>query len=56
MLDELLIKYAEQFKEAFPLYSVPFNEDELVKIIENCLESNKPYKVCHNKNVVLNNY
>lgn len=45
LLDELLSKYAEQFGDNFPIFVVrDKDENEIVKIIQNCLDENMPYE------------
>ena len=45
LLDELLNKYAEQFDDNFPIFAVRGkNEDEIIKIIQKCLDENKPFE------------
>lgn len=43
-LDELLDKYQDQFEENFPLMLCRhMDEDEIITIIENCMEDDEPY-------------
>ena len=49
--DELLRKYAERFNEAFPLFSFSGDDDEIVKAINHCLETNTPYIPEYDENV-----
>jgi 2-oxo-4-hydroxy-4-carboxy--5-ureidoimidazoline (OHCU) decarboxylase len=45
LLDELLSKYAEQFGDNFPIFVVrDKDENEIIKIIQNCLDENMPYE------------
>ena len=45
LLDELLNKYAEQFDDNFPIFAVRGkNEDEIIKIIQKCLDENKHFE------------
>ena len=44
MIDELLREYAEQFGEAFPVYSFPGDETELELKITECLNKDVPYE------------
>lgn len=45
LLDELLNKYVEQFDDNFPIFAVRGkDEDEIIKIIQKCLDENQPYK------------
>ena len=41
--DELLDKYAEKFGEAFPVRMAPGSDEEIMDLIEECLESGTPY-------------
>lgn len=44
MLDELLNRYTEQFDDNFPIFAVRgMDEDEIIKIVQKCLDENKPY-------------
>lgn len=43
-LDELLREYAENFNSAFPVYAFPGDEDEMAKVIEECLENDTEYE------------
>lgn len=44
MLDKLLIEYADQFGDNFPIFDVKhLDEDEIIKIIESAIEKNEPY-------------
>ena len=45
-MDEKLIQYAEHFGENFPIFIARrLTEDELIKIIDDCITNNKPYEV-----------
>lgn len=53
-MDDKLEKYAEQFAENFPLFMVRnLNEDEIIKIIDDCIESGKPYEPKDDDNDVI---
>ena len=52
MLEKLLNEYAERFNEAFPLFSVPNDEKEVLEILQKCLADNKPYKPKREKDVL----
>lgn len=44
-LDKLLDKYSEQFEENFPLMMCrTMDEDEIIQIIEKCIETDEPYE------------
>lgn len=44
-LDELLEKYQEHFEENFPIMLCRTMEnEEIIKIIEKCLEDDEPYE------------
>lgn len=43
-MDELLIKYAEQFGENFPIFCMRGESEKAVcEVIQQCLDSGKPY-------------
>ena len=45
-MDDLLMKYADQFHENFPLFIVrDMTEKEIKDTIQKCLDENKPYAV-----------
>lgn len=45
-MDEKLIQYAEHFGENFPIFIARnLGEDELIKIIDDCIANDKPYEV-----------
>ena len=45
-MEESLNKYAEQFDENFPIFLLRNKtENEVIQIVQKCLESNEPYKV-----------
>ena len=41
--DELLMKYGEKFGEAFPVRMAPGDDDEVMDLIEKCLENGTAY-------------
>ncbi len=41
--DDLLGKYIEMFNECWPIYEVPFDIDEQIKIMKECLRTGVPY-------------
>lgn len=44
MLDKLLIEYAEQFKDNFPIFLVKhLEEKEIIRLVKNAIETNTPY-------------
>ena len=45
-MEEKLNQYAEHFGENFPIFIVRhLDENEVVKIIDECISNNKPYEV-----------
>ena len=42
-IDKLLNEYAEQFDEAFPVYSFGGSEEELEQTLKTCIKMNEPY-------------
>jgi hypothetical protein len=45
-MEEKLNQYAEHFGENFPIFIARrLDEDELVKIIDDCIAKNKPYEI-----------
>ena len=42
-LEELLAKYVDRFDEGFPMRLSPADTDEVMDIIEECLEKGEPY-------------
>ena len=45
-MDEKLNQYADHFGENFPIFVARrLGEDELVRIIDDCIKNNKPYEV-----------
>ena len=45
MLFEYLQKYVKVFDENFPIYEfMGVDEDDVIKIIQKCLDSGKPYE------------
>nr|DAP86101.1 MAG TPA: Pathogenicity 1 island effector protein [Caudoviricetes sp.] len=45
-MDELLLKYADEFDENFPMYLFRSeDEDEIKSIIQKCLDKGIPYEV-----------
>ena len=45
-MDELLLKYADEFDENFPMYLFRSEyEDEIKSIIQKCLDEGIPYEV-----------
>lgn len=52
-MDELLIKYADTFGENFPLFMcMGMDDEEVMKIIKNCLKDGVPYEVEQEENAV----
>lgn len=44
-MDELLIEYAERFKQNFPIFCMMgASENEVKSIIQKCLETGIPYE------------
>lgn len=44
MLEALLNQYVKQFDYNFPIFAVrEKGEDEIIKIIQKCLDENKPF-------------
>ena len=51
MLDKLLLQYREQFDENFPIMSLRGTpEVDLLKLIQGCLDSGKPYQIDYEAN------
>jgi hypothetical protein len=45
-MEEKLNQYAEHFGENFPIFIARgLEEDEIIKIIDECIENDKPYEV-----------
>ena len=45
-MEQKLNQYAEHFGENFPIFITRgLSEDEIIKIIDDCIEQNKPYEV-----------
>lgn len=45
-MEEKLEQYVEQFGENFPLFIVGnMDEDEIIKVIDDCIESGEPYEI-----------
>lgn len=45
MFDKLLDEYQERFEENFPLMLCrTMEEDEIIKIIQKCLDDDEPYE------------
>lgn len=45
-MNERLNQYAEQFSENFPIFILRnLNEGEIIQIIDNCINNNKPYEI-----------
>lgn len=43
-LDAQLNRYTEQFDDNFPIFAVRgMDEDEIIKIVQKCLDENKPF-------------
>ena len=51
-IDELLIKYAEQFNKPFPMFVAPDDENKIIEIIKECIKTNKAYRPKYDKNVL----
>lgn len=52
MLNELLIQYADQFGDSFPLFQVKqLDEDEIISLVQTSIESNVPYESNYQDNV-----
>lgn len=49
--DEALDKYYEQFNEHFPVIETRLDGDELIKVIQECLNNNKKYEVEYSKDI-----
>lgn len=44
-MDELLLRYADQFGENFPMFQVrDMTEAEVTKTIQTCLDDGKPFE------------
>ena len=43
-IDELLYQYVQAFDENFPIRSVKMSEPELIKTLNDCLKTGKPYE------------
>lgn len=45
-MDEKLIQYADHFGENFPIFIARnLSEEELTKVIDDCIAKNKPYEL-----------
>lgn len=45
-MEQKLEEYADRFDENFPLFIVRnMDEDEIIKVIDECLEKGEPYEV-----------
>ena len=45
-MNEKLNQYVDHFGENFPIFIVrDLSEDEIIKIIDDCINNNKPYEV-----------
>ncbi len=56
MIEKLLNEYSEKFGDNFPLRLVSFDSDEeLKKVLENCLKSGKAYVLSDETKALLQN-
>lgn len=45
-MEDLLIEYVETFGDSFPLFCLmDLTDEEIIKLIKQCLKENKPYEV-----------
>lgn len=52
-MDEILNEYADKFNENFPIVSfMGTPEDEIIKIVRNCIDKNKPYEMNYEEGVL----
>ncbi len=42
-LGKALLAYVEKFGENFPTRMVDLEEDEMIKLIQECIDKNEPY-------------
>ncbi len=42
-LSEVLLKYAETFGENFPTRMVSMKEEDLIRLVQGCIDKGEPY-------------
>lgn len=49
-LNSLLLEYADMFNDNFPIMAFKATaEDEIIKLIKDCIDNNKPYNIKYDK-------